>query len=451
MNNRICLVVAALLVFLGTLASTRTAQAIPAFSKKYEIACSACHGSFPRLNDFGSKFKLNGFQLPASEDGGSTAKLNPAENLFLDIGKASPPISIILDGGVTIIQAAKGEFEDKNNKFFCCVNGNSVTADLGGTVAPNIGYWLSLPWGKEEVAQANIRFVNWFGPGYVSMDLGAMRVMDYDVVSPGREWFAAPLVAFHGHPYLTSSTEEGFGAAHNDTGVRIYGRPSYGPFTYEVGMFTGAQLVGAGDDDQEHAYTFMGRVDVDKFSTSLRFWTNKTGLTDVSTPLSSGETISFPASGQTPDETTQEMIVSASYKHPYFEVDVTVDRSSFTLGQRTALGTDGVSHTYSQSSQNRLGASIGIVWLVNSWMETGLAYGYSKMEDYTVTVDGAESTIKGNPVSLAQWRLDIRPTANLKVGFEAQLDTSSADSRKRSDGTEFDPQNKVLLTWKLAI
>ncbi len=41
------------------------AHAIPPFARKYEMACGSCHqGHYPRLNEFGRRFRENGFQLP---------------------------------------------------------------------------------------------------------------------------------------------------------------------------------------------------------------------------------------------------------------------------------------------------------------------------------------------------------------------------------------------------
>src|SRR6266850_4646110 len=39
------------------------ASAIPAFARKYGLRCTACHESWPVLNDYGRNFRDNGFQL----------------------------------------------------------------------------------------------------------------------------------------------------------------------------------------------------------------------------------------------------------------------------------------------------------------------------------------------------------------------------------------------------
>lgn len=45
----------------------RTADAIPAFARKYGFDCSMCHSSYPRLNDLGARFRDNGYRLPGLE------------------------------------------------------------------------------------------------------------------------------------------------------------------------------------------------------------------------------------------------------------------------------------------------------------------------------------------------------------------------------------------------
>lgn len=58
---------ALILVFL-VLSGGQSANALPAFARKYGLRCSACHESWPMLNYFGQKFKDNGYQLMNDRD-----------------------------------------------------------------------------------------------------------------------------------------------------------------------------------------------------------------------------------------------------------------------------------------------------------------------------------------------------------------------------------------------
>src|ERR1700739_2529639 len=60
--------VAAFLLTVLLFSTTQSANAIPAFARKYGLRCSACHESWPMLNFFGQKFKDNGYQLMNDRD-----------------------------------------------------------------------------------------------------------------------------------------------------------------------------------------------------------------------------------------------------------------------------------------------------------------------------------------------------------------------------------------------
>src|SRR4029077_3338653 len=69
-GQRVALIVS--LILLATLiyafASAPRANAIPAFSRKYQTSCTTCHNNFPELNDFGWAFKKNGFKFPKDDE-----------------------------------------------------------------------------------------------------------------------------------------------------------------------------------------------------------------------------------------------------------------------------------------------------------------------------------------------------------------------------------------------
>jgi hypothetical protein len=61
--------VGALLFFLALfLFNPDPAHAIPAFARKYGLPCSACHISWPELNNFGQVFRDNGYQMMNDRD-----------------------------------------------------------------------------------------------------------------------------------------------------------------------------------------------------------------------------------------------------------------------------------------------------------------------------------------------------------------------------------------------
>src|SRR5690349_15084530 len=54
------------LVALVVSLSPRAADALPAFARRFNLACGACHTAVPRLNAFGEAFHENGFKPPGT-------------------------------------------------------------------------------------------------------------------------------------------------------------------------------------------------------------------------------------------------------------------------------------------------------------------------------------------------------------------------------------------------
>lgn len=57
-------IVAALVTFLVS----TSAQAIPAFARRYQSSCQTCHLAFPKLTPFGEAFRRNGYRFPSGGD-----------------------------------------------------------------------------------------------------------------------------------------------------------------------------------------------------------------------------------------------------------------------------------------------------------------------------------------------------------------------------------------------
>ncbi len=45
-----------------------SAEAVPAFARKYQTSCQTCHIVFPKLNAFGEAFRLRGYRMPAETE-----------------------------------------------------------------------------------------------------------------------------------------------------------------------------------------------------------------------------------------------------------------------------------------------------------------------------------------------------------------------------------------------
>ncbi len=65
-------------------------KGIPAFARKYGFNCNMCHTAFTKLNDFGQRYRDNGYQVPGQEG---------AEKNVFDI---APPLSLRTTTGMSL-------------------------------------------------------------------------------------------------------------------------------------------------------------------------------------------------------------------------------------------------------------------------------------------------------------------------------------------------------------
>lgn len=70
--------------------------AIPAFTRKYGFNCNMCHSGYAKLNDWGQRFRDNGYQIPGQE--------GTEKNVF----ETSPPIAMRTTFGYTAYNIDEG-------------------------------------------------------------------------------------------------------------------------------------------------------------------------------------------------------------------------------------------------------------------------------------------------------------------------------------------------------
>jgi len=76
MNRGRCLaLLAALVAVISCLPAD--AWAIPVFARKYGVNCTMCHTAYPRLNDFGARFRDQGYRMIGREDAEKTVLESP--------------------------------------------------------------------------------------------------------------------------------------------------------------------------------------------------------------------------------------------------------------------------------------------------------------------------------------------------------------------------------------
>ena len=173
--------IATILATLLSLFVATQAQAIPAFARKYDVNCTACHTAPPILNQFGQRFLENGYQLPGTEDGGIIGKKKLGEVTLDDVTNY---ISFRMVGNTVQSWGFKkqnppgadhGVAENKTEFMFP----ESFTLFTGGTVAKNVGFMVELGHDVQEGGTAVERgFVTFNNIG--SHNLAHLRVGKFD-------------------------------------------------------------------------------------------------------------------------------------------------------------------------------------------------------------------------------------------------------------------------------
>jgi len=158
-----------LLVFF--LAARPSANALPAFARKYGLRCSACHEAWPMLNYFGQKFKDNGYQLMNDHD----SPIWQNNGYWPVTMRITPNWHRESSDKVATDQAATGQQQVTANGFD--VSGLDILA--GGTLEKNISFLLvpsSDETGAFHFESVNARVDNLFGSSWFNIKMGKFEL-----------------------------------------------------------------------------------------------------------------------------------------------------------------------------------------------------------------------------------------------------------------------------------
>ncbi|HEY5599533.1 MAG TPA: hypothetical protein VIK48_02480, partial [Candidatus Manganitrophaceae bacterium] len=113
-----------------------TSEAIPAFARKYDLSCTACHTKPPRLNPFGEAFHMAGFQIPMTVEGEIREKRKIgrvwSETDFLNI--------FAIRGTGNLVEA----FQGGDRTDFNLIHPQEAELYLAGTFTQEISYFFEL-------------------------------------------------------------------------------------------------------------------------------------------------------------------------------------------------------------------------------------------------------------------------------------------------------------------
>ena len=278
--TRVSIVIIALSFLCGAILTSLLvpdeAQAIPAFARKYNTNCMDCHTAPPVLNAYGQRFLENGYQLPGTEDGGSTGKKKLGD---LNLDDVNQYVGFRLVGTAVRSWSFKkqnppganaGVVENKTEFTFPGI----FSLFAGGTVAKNVGFMVELGHpvasGGAEVERGFVTFNNLgyhdlahlrvgkFDPSafssYVTVrqqlgdiresrtsGCGAFAPCSFNRVGLSPSAFATKFYGLYDRSgdYLSPFASSLFNSG-DETGADIHGRPFGDWFLYQVGVLNGA-------------------------------------------------------------------------------------------------------------------------------------------------------------------------------------------------------------------
>jgi hypothetical protein len=201
-------------------------RAIPAFARKYGFNCTMCHSAFPRLNDFGSRYRENGYRLPGRENEERTVLQGPA------------PFALRTSAGYD-----SDKFENTSEEDVSQLRLQGLDLLSGGLLGSKIGYFLVYPPQISEsrgvVAQdgtlemASAVFARVGGSSWINVRAGRFEPA-YVAFSVKRHLSVTPYEVYE------RTFSGGIPLSETQTGVEVFGLGAKG-LHYAAGILEGAE------------------------------------------------------------------------------------------------------------------------------------------------------------------------------------------------------------------
>ncbi len=149
------------------------AEAFPAFARKHNLKCSACHEAWPKLNDFGLEYRDNGYQMGTGKD---EPILYPPEFW---------PVSLRVKTGFEDVEKSR-QSTDRGRRTVETRNFKVPDVILlgGGTLARDLSFFVDVEFEKvKEVKEefASVRFSNILASPLLNLKFG---LIELDTVTP---------------------------------------------------------------------------------------------------------------------------------------------------------------------------------------------------------------------------------------------------------------------------
>jgi len=164
-----CAVLFLSVLAISFMAYTESANAVPAFARKYSMSCTTCHAPVPRLKDYGDEFAGNGFVL---EDKDAPRYFAATGDEHLDLIRDFP-IAVRMDGYIKYESATDRDIDLTAPYLLKLLSGGSLTKN----VAYYFYFYMSEHGEVVGVEDAYIMFNNLFN-SELDVYLGQFQVSD---------------------------------------------------------------------------------------------------------------------------------------------------------------------------------------------------------------------------------------------------------------------------------
>ncbi len=240
-SKNIRLIVVCTGLFALLLGWTSPASALPVFARKYGFECTMCHSHVPRLNDFGQRYRMNGYQLPGRENEEKTVLESPT------------PIALRSSAGYNY-----NVYENVSTPNLRQFQINGLDLLSGGLLGENIGYLLVYPppiaadrgvagqSGTIEIA--SVVFSNLCGNPWLNLRVGRFEPA-YVAFSVKRSLTVSPYEIYH------YAFDLGPAFSQTQEGIELTGYHRSG-FAYALGVVNGS----AGNPNDETNADFYARL-----------------------------------------------------------------------------------------------------------------------------------------------------------------------------------------------
>lgn len=225
-----------------------TAEAIPAFARKYSMSCKTCHAPFPRLKAAGDDFAGDGFVFPDKE----------TPRYYTDTG--DPELSLIRDLPLALRFEGYGQYRSDTDQELDFSTPWILKILSGGELTKDVAYYFYFFFNERgEVAGVEDAFMMFNKLGGTELDLYAGQFQASDPL------FKRELrLTFEDYQvYRTTPGNSGIDLTY-DRGVMLtYGLSSGTDFTVEILNGNGIGAAANRVYDNDKYKTFMARVSQD--------------------------------------------------------------------------------------------------------------------------------------------------------------------------------------------